>query len=38
MYHFRWVGPFLVAVVVSIFAMVVGFIMMPSPVDPVEFM
>ncbi|GFS25391.1 adipocyte plasma membrane-associated protein [Elysia marginata] len=33
----RWAGPFFIALAVSIVAMVVGFIIMPSPIDPVEF-
>ncbi|GFO34549.1 adipocyte plasma membrane-associated protein [Plakobranchus ocellatus] len=33
----RWVGPFFTALLVSLVALVVGFILMPSPVDPVKY-
>ncbi|KAK3736895.1 hypothetical protein RRG08_000639 [Elysia crispata] len=33
----RWIGPFFTALVVSIIAMAVGFILMPSPVESEEF-
>ncbi|RUS88166.1 hypothetical protein EGW08_004063 [Elysia chlorotica] len=34
---YRWIGPFCTAFLISIIAMVVGFILMPSPIDPVEY-